>query len=77
MILRGAFWHVSVGLGIGIPAAIGAGYLMSSQLFGITPWNPLLLAGATLLLAVAAFVAAVIPAQRAASITPMRALRSE
>jgi predicted permease len=77
MVLRGAFWQVGIGLGIGIPAAIGAGYLMASQLFGVTPWNPLLLAGATVLLGLAALVAAVIPARRAASINPMQALRSE
>jgi ABC-type antimicrobial peptide transport system permease subunit len=64
-------------LGIGIPAAIGAGYLMASHLFGVTPWNPLLLAAATVLLALAALVAAVIPAQRAASVDPIQALRSE
>jgi predicted permease len=77
MVLRGAFWQVGIGLGIGIPAAIGAGYLMASQLFGVKPWNPLLLAGATLLLGLAALCAAVIPAQRAASTDPMQALRSE
>jgi putative ABC transport system permease protein len=77
MVLRGAFWQVGIGLGIGIPAAIGAGYLMASQLFGVTPWNPLLLAGATVLLGLAALVAAVIPARRAASTDPMQALRSE
>jgi putative ABC transport system permease protein len=77
MVLRGAFWQVGIGLGIGIPAAIGAGYLISSQLFGVKPWNPLLLAGATVLLGLAALVAAVIPAQRAASTEPMQALRSE
>ncbi len=77
MVLRGAFWQVGIGLGIGIPAAIGAGYLMASQLFGVAPWNPLLLAGATVLLGLAALCAAVIPAHRAASIDPMQALRSE
>ena len=77
MVLRGAFWQVGIGLGIGIPAAIGAGYLMASQLFGVTPWNPLLLAGATLLLGLSALVAAVIPARRAATIDPVQALRSE
>ncbi|HUA91523.1 MAG TPA: ABC transporter permease [Terracidiphilus sp.] len=77
MVLRGAFWQVGIGLGIGIPAAIGAGYLIASQLFGITPWNPLLLAGATALLGSAALVAAVIPARRAASIDPIQALRIE
>jgi putative ABC transport system permease protein len=76
-VLRGAFWQVGIGLGIGIPAAIGAGYLMASQLFGVTPWNPLLLTGATVLLGLAALVAAVIPALRAASTDPMQALRSE
>ena len=77
MVLRGAFWQVGIGLGIGIPAAIGAGCLMASQLFGVKPWNPLLLAGATLLLGLATLVAAVIPARRAASIEPIQALRSE
>jgi len=77
MVLRGALAQVGLGLGIGIPAAIGTGYLIASQLFRITPWNPLLLAGATLLLALAAFVAALIPARRAASIDPMQALRTE
>ncbi len=77
MVLRGAFWQVGIGLGIGIPAAVGAGFLMSSQLFGVTPWNPLLLAGASLLLGFAALLAAVIPARRAASINPVEALRSE
>lgn len=77
MVLRGAFWQVGIGLGIGIPAAIGAGYLMASQLFGISPWNPWMLTAATALLGLAALVAAVIPARRAASTDPMQALRSE
>ncbi len=77
MVLRGAFWQVGLGLGIGIPAAIGAGYLIASQLFGVRPWNPLLLAGATVLLGLAALVAAAIPARKAASIDPVQALRSE
>jgi putative ABC transport system permease protein len=77
MVLREAFWQVGIGLGIGIPAAIGAGYLMASWLFGVTPWNPLLLAGTTVLLGSAALVAAVIPARKAASTDPMQALRSE
>jgi ABC-type antimicrobial peptide transport system permease subunit len=77
MVLRGAFCQVGIGLGVGIPAAIGAGHLMASQLFGVLPWNPLLLATATMLLGLAALVAAVIPARRAASIDQMRALRSE
>ena len=77
MVLGGAFWQVSVGLVLGIPAAIGAGRLMSTQLFGVKPWDPVMLALATLLLALAALLASVIPAWRAAGVEPMTALRTE
>jgi ABC-type antimicrobial peptide transport system permease subunit len=77
MVLCEAFTQVGIGLALGIPAAIGAGQLIASQLFGVRPWNPLLLLGATLLLVLAALIAAVIPARRAASMDPMVALRNE
>ncbi len=77
MVLRGAFSQVGIGLAIGIPAAIGAGKLMSDQLFHVKPWDPAMLATATLLLALAAFLASLIPARRAAGVEPMVALRSE
>ena len=48
MVLRGAFSQVAVGLAIGIPAAIGAGKLMTQQLFSVRPWDPVMLASATL-----------------------------
>jgi putative ABC transport system permease protein len=77
MVLGGAFWQVAVGLVLGIPAAIGAGRLMSNQLFGVEPWDPVMLALAILVLALAALLAAVIPAWRAAGVEPMTALRTE
>jgi len=77
MVLAGAFWQVGVGLALGIPAAIGAGRLMTTQLFGVKPWDPVMLAVATLLLGSAALLASVIPAWRAAGIEPMTALRIE
>ena len=77
MVLRGAFSQVGMGLALGIPAAIGAGRLMTDQLFGVTPWDPVRLMLATLLLTVAALVASLIPASRAAGIEPMLALRNE
>ena len=77
MVLRGAFWQVGIGLALGIPAAIGAGRLMTSQLFGVKPWDPVMLALATMLLGLAAVLASVIPAWRAAGIEPMVALRAE
>ena len=77
MVLRGAFSQVGTGLLIGIPAAIGAGKLMTGQLFGVKPWDPVMLTVATLLLALAALLASLIPARRAAGVQPMVALRNE
>jgi putative ABC transport system permease protein len=77
MVLRGAFSQVGIGLAIGIPAAIVAGKLMSDQLFGVKPWDPVMLALATLLLGLAALLASLIPAGRAAGVEPMVALRAE
>ncbi len=77
MMLREAFAQVAIGLALGIPAAIGAGDLMASQLFEVRPWSPTLLGLATLLLGSAAFVAAWLPARSASRIDPMQALRSE
>ena len=77
MVLRGAFAQVGIGLALGIPAAIGAGHLIASQLFGVRPWDPLLLSGATLVLGLAALTAAAIPARRATRVDPMVALRYE
>jgi ABC-type antimicrobial peptide transport system permease subunit len=77
MVLKGAFLQVGIGLAIGIPAAIGAGYLIASQLFGVAPRDPFLLLMATILLGAAALAASILPALRAANLDPVVALRSE
>jgi len=77
MVLRGAFRRVVVGLVLGIPLAVGAGRLLSAQLYGVQFWDPVALAVAAVSLAACAFCAAIIPAVRAASISPMNALRAE
>ena len=76
MVLRGAFLQIGAGLAIGIPAAIGAGKLMTNQLYGIEPWDPIMLALAVLMLGLAALLASMVPARRAASVEPMVALRN-
>jgi putative ABC transport system permease protein len=76
MVLRGAFSQIGIGLALGIPAAIGAGMLMSKQLFGVKPWDPIMIAVAALMLGVAALLASAIPARRAAGVEPMEALRN-
>jgi len=77
MVLRGAFWQVGLGLSLGIPAAIGASSLMTAQLFGVKPGDPLMLVLATLVLGFTALLASLIPAWRAAGVEPMVALRTE
>lgn len=77
MVLRSAFLQAGIGLAIGIPGAVAAGHFMASELYGVRPWDPAVLGTTAAVLAVAAFLAAVIPAQRAASVQPMRALRVE
>lgn len=77
LILRGAFKRVLMGLLLGLPLAIGAGRLISSQLYGVSSWDPLALAVAAGALAICSFFAAMIPANRAASVSPMTALRTE
>ena len=77
MVLRGALWQIVIGLALGIPAALLAGHLVSSQLYGVTGYDPLALLAALLMLSLCATVAGLIPARRAASIEPMKALRTE
>ena len=73
----GTFSQVGIGLALGIPIAIVAGRLMRDQLFGVKPWDPIMLMAATLLLGLAALLASWIPARRAAAVNPMEALRTE
>jgi ABC-type antimicrobial peptide transport system permease subunit len=76
-VLRGAFLRVAFGLLVGIPLAVGAGKLMSAQLWGVKAWDPIALGVAAGSLGLCALVAAMIPALRAAAISPMTALRAE
>jgi ABC-type antimicrobial peptide transport system permease subunit len=75
LVLRGATNRVVLGLLLGVPLAIGAGRLLSAELYGVTSWDPIALGVATAALAGCAFAAAIIPASRAASISPTQALR--
>jgi predicted permease len=77
LVLGGAFKRVLIGLVVGLPLAVGAGRLISAQLYGVSSWDPLALTLAAVALAICSFFAAIIPANRAASISPMNALRIE
>ena len=77
MVLGGAFKRVAIGLALGAPLAVGAGYLLSAQLYGVSFWDPVALSVAAAALAFSAFVASVVPASRAAALAPMIALRTD
>jgi predicted permease len=68
---------VVVGLAIGIVSAFALGRLIASQLFEVSEHNPVLLGGATVLLAAIGLLACLLPARRAALVDPVQALRTE
>ena len=77
LVMRGAMMQAGVGLAIGIPVALVCVRFVKTQLYEITNADASVLAVAIVTLAVAACIAGMIPARRAASIDPMRALRVE
>jgi putative ABC transport system permease protein len=67
----------TVGLGLGIIAALGAGRLLASLLYGVGPADGVTFLGVVALFAAVAALAALLPAQRAARVAPQRILRYE
>ena len=77
MVMRSAIIQAAMGLALGIPFAVLSVRFIKSQLYEISTVAPGVLAAATLTLALAATLAGFIPARRAASIDPAKALRTE
>jgi predicted permease len=77
MVMRGALLQAGIGLAIGVPLAMLSVRFVKSQLFDTEHMDPVVMAGAIGVLVAAAFVAGMIPARRAASIDPVKALRVE
>jgi len=75
VILRSALVQVGLGVAIGFPAALIMGRFLETRLFGVAPYDPLVLSGGLALLACSAAFAALLPAGRAARMDPVRALR--
>jgi predicted permease len=67
----------AIGCGIGLLGAAGASSLLRSFLFGVSPFDPVVLTMAAIAVILLALAAAALPAMRAASTDPMQALRGE
>jgi predicted permease len=77
MIVRETLLLVVIGLVIGVPTALLAAKLISAQLFGLKPADPVALIGAAVLLTLVALFAGYFPARRASRVNPLNALRYE
>ena len=77
MILKDSLWLTLTGVAIGVPLAILLGRGLESSLYGVKPLDALNYLLAMLGVAVVALAASAAPARRAASVDPMKALRTE
>jgi predicted permease len=77
LILRGAFGLILFGLLLGLPLTFAAGRFLGNQLYGMDPHNPMVMVVAVATLGLSALAASLIPALRASSISPLKALRAE
>ncbi len=76
-VLKGSLTVVAAGVVIGIIGAVGAGRLLASLLFGVAPYDALILTMAALALVATGFLANWLPARRAARVDPMVSLRAD
>jgi ABC-type antimicrobial peptide transport system permease subunit len=82
---RGVLWMIlseslsvaAVGLAVGVPASLAVASALRSMLYGLGSGDPLSLILALVGIVVVTLAAAILPARRAASTDPIRALRME
>jgi predicted permease len=77
LVVRGAFGLVLCGLLVGLPLTFAAGRFLSTQLYGMSPYNPVVILAGVVTLGLSALVASFVPAFRASLNSPLDALRSE
>ena len=77
MVMREVFILIGVGLASGFLLALALADLIHSQLYGLSPRDPLTFVGSAIVLAVAAGLAGFVPALRASGVDPTTALRQE
>jgi ABC-type antimicrobial peptide transport system permease subunit len=77
MVVRQGMGLTALGALIGIVGALGLSHLIASLLFGVSPLDPATYIMVTLVLAMVALLACLVPALRAARVDPMETLRAE
>jgi len=77
LVAKDAFRLVGLGLALGLPLTLVAGNLLRSRLYGMSGHDPRILVGSVLVLGLSAALATLLPAGRAARMSPMSALRRE
>ena len=77
LVMRESMILVVLGIALGLAGAFGAGRFVASQLYGVTPVDPVSMIAATVALTLVGAAAAAIPARRAARVDPLVALRAE
>jgi predicted permease len=77
LLLRGAFGLILLGLFLGLPLTFAGGRFLGHQLYGMSPYNPVVTFVAVGTLGLSALAASLIPALRASLISPLEALRVE
>jgi ABC-type antimicrobial peptide transport system permease subunit len=77
LVMREVLALVTIGLAVGVPAALAIGRYVAAQLYGIEGQDPAIAIGTVLLLTCVSIVAGFIPAERASRIDPILTLRCE
>jgi putative ABC transport system permease protein len=77
LILKDGLKLLAIGLVFGLGLAVVCGYLLSSQLFGVTPFDPVTLIGSAVVLCIITLAACYLPARRAAKIDPAIAIMEQ
>ena len=77
LVAKDAFLLVSIGLAVGFPLTMAVGRLLNSHLYGIGSFDPRIILGSLLALVLSAAAAVLLPASRAALMSPINALRRD
>ncbi len=77
LVVRQGLAVAAIGIAVGAVLALAAGKLLASLLYGVSPYDPVVLAASAVVLLAAAAVASWVPARRATKVDPVVALRSE